>query len=260
MQLLGDIVRRWLASAESDPTVLLGLTLEHLEEDRGGRVTAVTTAVITYTDEGRSYSVPIAGLAKWVLQDVPQSLARRMMAALSMPPSHAEELQRLGFDAVTLSVDDARLILAIDEALVTGGDVAFEAFERLGALATLRQQSRAARTLLTRCLDHPTRASAQARLQLAKLASQAGDAAGTYRLTAPALTRDADPRIVPRLRAMLLTVRAAFVAQTAQTCADITEAKRLADMAFAIAGRGDHLTTTYLMIHRRADSMGCKLT
>jgi hypothetical protein len=259
MQLSGDIVRRWLASAEADPTALLGLTLEHLDEDRGGRITEVTGSAITITDAGKAFRAPVASLGRWVVQDVPRGLARRIMSALPIPPAHMEELQRLGFDAAALSVADAALLLAVDEALGGGGEAPFDGIERLAMLAAVTAQAVASIALLRRCLDHPFLASAQARLQLARLASQAGNLNEVLRLTDVALTRNADPRIVPAVRAMLLTVRSSCIAQLAQRCADLLEAKRIAGMALSINGQSEHLSNTYFLIQRRAASLGCTM-
>lgn len=246
-------------SAEADPALLLGLTIEHLDEDRGGRITTATRSAVTFTEGGSASNIPAAALTRWVVQDVPQGVARRMMTALPMPPAHVEELQRLGFAVETLTVDDARLVLAVEERVVAGGEVPFEGIERLGGLAAVPGQKLAAVKLLHRCLDHQSRGAAQARLQLARIASQSGDLDGVLRLTDPALSRDADPRIVPRVRAMLLTVRAACIAQLAQTCAQLVEAKRLAGIALAVGGKSEHLSNTYFLIHRRAESLRCKL-
>lgn len=259
-QLDGRMVRAWLASSDADPELLLDLVVEAKFEDVGGKILDVSPDGFLLQTEGGRRVVRLRELDRWVLQDVPAEVAERIASAVTgIPASHAQTLRERGFDSPGLAPPQARLVIALLDALDAHREADFEMVEAVGLALGAPAQHRAARRLLEAVIDAPfPRASGSARIRLASDAGGRGDVSRVKALTEAALPRNrGSADLTEDARGILLTIRAACLGRFALDCQDLGEARQAADAAFAILGRTQRLTTTYAHLRKRAEALRC---
>jgi hypothetical protein len=259
-QLDGKDLAIWLASSPHDPGRLIGLEMESTEDNTWGRIAQIDPDAVEIKTETGRQRVAAQRLRSFVVQDIPADLKREIEADVSgMPVAHTEAVKRRGFDDRNLGRAELRMLINAIDSVESQRKCPYEAVELLGKLLSSRENVRPSQDLLRSIMVSPFKSEAGfARIKLAQAASARGDLAMTRELTDPArMKQSEDALLIERHRAILLTIQAACVAQLGQRCEDLRNAKRAADMAFAINGKSDELTNTYDLIRRRQERLGC---
>lgn len=259
-QLEGKVARAWLASHDADPGLLLRHEAEAVSEDAGGTIIGILDSGIVIQTSNGSRLVRLRELDRWVVQDVPVALLRRIESSLqNVPASHLARLRDEGFDVSSLIQQQVRLTYGVIEAVDLHREADFTGIEAVGHMLGTPVQYGAARRVLETVMAAPfVRASGSARIRLADHASSKGDVSRVKALTENALPRSrALTNLTEDVRGKLLTIRAACLGRFALDCEDIAEARHAVDAAYAILGKAEHVTTTYSSLRKRAEALRC---
>lgn len=262
-QIEGKILRRWLASPKSTPDRLIGLEAESLTEDREpARIVEASRAGLALEIGAERLTVPIGRIHQWVVCDAPQSLLARIEAdVLEVPLAVADDLKTAGFDPTQMSAGSIHAVQRVIAAFATGQAPEHDDVEAVGVLLGSPTQRTAAVSVLEKLLgSNSIKTAGTAAIRLAKDASDRGDLAKLRALTAAALSQRAQIKPIPEnIRKILLNIRAAGIAQLAQSCSDLQDAKKAADTAYRIGGSDPFLSNTYALIRRRTEALRCQM-
>jgi hypothetical protein len=252
-QIDGDLLRRWLGRQGAPIHELLGLELECLDTDAGGRVIEASASGLAFVEEGRRTELKPNQLSPYVAASAPASLKARIESdVLIVPASVASEVSEYGFSAPDLTPSDALLLCDAIGAVRQSEEMRFDAIERAAVLLMQTSQQKAAHKLLEAALHSPfAKCAGHARIKLAKHGSDRGDLASVLSLTAPALVTDGVVKLTGRARGILLTIRAAAVAQFSQRRQDLLEAERLIQLAVGYGGPSDESEAVRRMVSGR---------